>query len=62
VDLRQIHLGFGNFSSIGQQVQAMGRLVERGTMIAYSPLREGILTGRFHDDRRSVAALPRLRG
>jgi aryl-alcohol dehydrogenase-like predicted oxidoreductase len=118
VDLHQIHLGFGSFSSIGKQVQAMGRLVERATiraigvnnfsarqmeiahatlaeygiplasnqiqlnllhrkietngvletarrlgvtLIAYSPLREGILTGRFHGDRRSVAALPRLR-
>jgi aryl-alcohol dehydrogenase-like predicted oxidoreductase len=31
------------------------------TLIAYSPLREGILTGKFHDDRSLVANVPRLR-
>jgi diketogulonate reductase-like aldo/keto reductase len=34
VDLRQIRLGFGSFSSIGKHVQAMRRLVERGTIRA----------------------------
>jgi aryl-alcohol dehydrogenase-like predicted oxidoreductase len=31
------------------------------TLIAYSPLAQGVLTGRFHDDPRAVAALPRGR-
>ncbi len=31
------------------------------TLIAYSPLREGILTGKFHDDPGLVANMPRLR-
>jgi aryl-alcohol dehydrogenase-like predicted oxidoreductase len=31
------------------------------TLIAYSPLREGILTGKFHDDRSLFANVPRLR-
>ena len=31
------------------------------TLIAYSPLREGILTGKFHDDPGLVAKMPRLR-
>jgi aryl-alcohol dehydrogenase-like predicted oxidoreductase len=31
------------------------------TLIAYSPLAQGVLTGRFHDDPESVASLPRGR-
>ena len=31
------------------------------TLIAYSPLAQGVLTGRFHDDPLAVAALPRGR-
>ena len=31
------------------------------TLIAYSPLREGILTGKFHADRSLVANVPRMR-
>ncbi|MGV9802804.1 aldo/keto reductase [Mycobacterium sp. NPDC003449] len=31
------------------------------TLIAYSPLREGILTGKFHDDRSLLDRVPRLR-
>jgi aryl-alcohol dehydrogenase-like predicted oxidoreductase len=31
------------------------------TLIAYSPLASGMLTGKFHDDRSLVAAMPRLR-
>jgi aryl-alcohol dehydrogenase-like predicted oxidoreductase len=31
------------------------------TLIAYSPLREGILTGKFHDDRSLLAKMPRMR-
>jgi aryl-alcohol dehydrogenase-like predicted oxidoreductase len=31
------------------------------TLIAYMPLRSGMLTGKFHDDRDLVAAMPRLR-
>jgi aryl-alcohol dehydrogenase-like predicted oxidoreductase len=31
------------------------------TLIAYSPLAQGVLTGRFHDDPHAVAALPRGR-
>jgi aryl-alcohol dehydrogenase-like predicted oxidoreductase len=31
------------------------------TLIAYSPLRSGMLTGKFHDNRDLVAAMPRLR-
>jgi aryl-alcohol dehydrogenase-like predicted oxidoreductase len=31
------------------------------TLIAYSPLRSGMLTGKFHDDRSLVANMPRLR-
>jgi aryl-alcohol dehydrogenase-like predicted oxidoreductase len=31
------------------------------TLIAYSPLASGMLTGKFHDDRSLVAATPRLR-
>jgi aryl-alcohol dehydrogenase-like predicted oxidoreductase len=118
VDLHQIHLGFGSFSTVRAQVQAMARLFEAGmirsvgvsnfsarqmeiahaelakhgiplatnqvqinllhrkiesngvldtarrlgvTLIAYSPLREGILTGKFHADRGLVANVPRLR-
>ena len=28
------------------------------TLIAYSPLAQGILTGRYHDDSSRVQALP----
>jgi aryl-alcohol dehydrogenase-like predicted oxidoreductase len=31
------------------------------TLIAYSPLASGMLTGKFHDDRSSVGNVPRLR-
>jgi aryl-alcohol dehydrogenase-like predicted oxidoreductase len=31
------------------------------TLIAYSPLREGILTGKFHDDRSLLVKMPRMR-
>lgn len=31
------------------------------TLIAYSPLASGMLTGKFHDDRSLVAAMPLLR-
>ena len=31
------------------------------TLIAYSPLAQGLLTGRFHDDAAAVARLPRVR-
>jgi aryl-alcohol dehydrogenase-like predicted oxidoreductase len=31
------------------------------TLIAYSPLRSGMLTGKFHGNRDLVAAMPRLR-
>jgi aryl-alcohol dehydrogenase-like predicted oxidoreductase len=31
------------------------------TLIAYSPLRSGMLTGRFHDDPTLVGSLPRFR-
>ncbi|MGH3674503.1 MAG: aldo/keto reductase [Mycobacterium sp.] len=31
------------------------------TLIAYSPLASGMLTGKFHDDRSLVADIPRLR-
>ncbi|WP_118915608.1 aldo/keto reductase [Mycobacterium shigaense] len=31
------------------------------SLIAYSPLRSGMLTGKFHDNRDLVAAVPRLR-
>jgi len=31
------------------------------TLIAYSPLAQGVLTGRFHDDPQAVLALPRGR-
>jgi len=31
------------------------------TLIAYSPLASGMLTGKFHEDRSLVAAVPRLR-
>lgn len=118
VDLHQIHMPLGSFSSIRNQVQAMARLADaheigavgvsnfsarqmeiahatlaqRGiplasnqvqinllhrdietngvldtarrlgvTLIAYSPLREGILTGKFHDDRSLLAKMPRMR-
>jgi aryl-alcohol dehydrogenase-like predicted oxidoreductase len=118
VDLYQINMPYGSFSSVRSQVRAMGRLAgaheigtvgvsnfsarqmeiahaelaKRGiilasnqvqinllhrqiesngvldtarrlgvTLIAYSPLRSGILTGRFHDDRSLVAKMPRMR-
>lgn len=31
------------------------------TLIAYSPLRSGMLTGKFHEDRGLVASMPRAR-
>jgi aryl-alcohol dehydrogenase-like predicted oxidoreductase len=118
VDLHQIHMGYGSFSPVRTEVQAMARLVEacdirsvgvsnfsarqmeiahetlaaRGiplatnqvqinllhrkietngvletarrlgvTLIAYSPLASGMLTGKFHDDRSLVAKMPRAR-
>ena len=118
IDLHQIHFGFGGFSPVRKQVEAMAQLVERRevravgvsnftakqmasahatlaehgiplatnqvqinllnrnierngildtarrlgvTLIAYSPLRSGMLTGKFHDSRDLAAATPRLR-
>jgi aryl-alcohol dehydrogenase-like predicted oxidoreductase len=118
VDLHQIHMGFGSFSSLRMQLQAMVRLVEDGkigavgvsnfsarqmeqahatlqdhgltlaanqvrvnflhrkiesdgvldtawrlgiTLIAYSPLAGGMLTGKFHDDRSLVTKMPPTR-
>ncbi len=118
VDLHQIHMPYGSFSSLTAQVQAMARLAEaheigavgvsnfsarqmelahaelakRGialasnqvqinlvhrkiesngvldtarrlgvTLIAYSPLRSGVLTAKFHDDPGLVAKMPRKR-
>ena len=118
VDLYQIHLPYGSWSSIRAQVRAMGRLaaaheigavgvsnfsarqleiahdelakqgiqlasnqvqinllhrkVETNgvletaqrlgvTLIAYVPLRSGMLTGKFHKDRDLLAAVPRMR-
>jgi aryl-alcohol dehydrogenase-like predicted oxidoreductase len=31
------------------------------TLIGYSPLRSGVLTGKFHDDRSLVTTMPRMR-
>jgi aryl-alcohol dehydrogenase-like predicted oxidoreductase len=118
VDLHQIHLGYGSFSPVRSEIDAMARLAEAGkigavgvsnfsarqmeiahselskrglplatnqirlnllhrkaetngildtarrlgvTVIAYSPLASGVLTGKFHDDRSLVAKLPPLR-
>ncbi len=118
VNLHQIHMPYGSFSSLRAQVRAMARLAEahkidavgvsnfsaqqleqahtelskRGialasnqvqinllnrevetngvldtarrlgiTLIAYSPLRRGILTAKYHDDPELVAKLPRRR-
>jgi aryl-alcohol dehydrogenase-like predicted oxidoreductase len=118
IDLHQIHFPVGSLSPIGNQLQAMARLVEAGkiravgvsnfsarqmerahatlaergiplasnqiqinllhrklehngvletaqrlgvTLIAYSPLASGMLTGKFHDDRSLVAGMPLLR-
>jgi aryl-alcohol dehydrogenase-like predicted oxidoreductase len=118
IDLHQIHLPYGGFSSIRSQVLAMAELAKAGqvaavgvsnfsakqmelaaeilrqhgltlasnqvqisllkrdiedngvldtarrlevTLIAYSPLRSGLLTGRFHDDPSRLTALPRMR-
>ena len=118
VDLHQIHMGFGSFSPIRDQVNAMARLGAAGkiravgvsnfsarqmqrahttltehglvlaanqvrvnllhrkvetdgvldtarrlgiTLIAYSPLAGGILTGKFHDDRTLITKMPRTR-
>ncbi|MBO0881629.1 MAG: aldo/keto reductase [Mycobacterium sp.] len=118
VDLHQIHMPYGSFSSMRSQVRAMARLAEAHeigtvgvsnfsarqmeiaqaelgkhgialasnqvqinllhrkiesngvldtarrlgvTLIAYSPLRSGILTGKFHADRSLVATMPPMR-
>jgi aryl-alcohol dehydrogenase-like predicted oxidoreductase len=118
IDLHQIHFGFGGFSPVRKQIEAMAQLVEKRevravgvsnftakqmaiahaslaehgiplatnqvqinllnrniehngildtarrlgvTLIAYSPLRSGMLTGKFHDNRDLVSAMPRLR-
>jgi aryl-alcohol dehydrogenase-like predicted oxidoreductase len=118
VDLHQIHMPYGSFSPLRDQVQAMVRLAEAHkigavgaskfsarqmelthtelakhgialasnqvqinllhrnvetngvldtarrlgvTLIAYSPLRSGILTAKFHDDPGLVAKMPRKR-
>lgn len=118
VDLHQIHMGFGSFSTVTANVRAMARLADTRTigavgvsnfsakqmehaynvlgerdltlatnqvrlnllhrtvetdgiletarrlgvtLIAYSPLAGGMLTGKFHADRSLVASLPRLR-
>jgi aryl-alcohol dehydrogenase-like predicted oxidoreductase len=116
VDLYQIHMPYGSFSSLRAQIHAMIRLAEAHqiravgvsrfsarqmelahaalaehgivlasnqvqinllcrkiesdgvletarqlgvTLIAYSPLRRGLLTGKFHDDPGLIANLPR---
>jgi aryl-alcohol dehydrogenase-like predicted oxidoreductase len=118
IDLHQIHMPYGSFSSIPAQVRAMAELVKAGkirsvgvsnfsaaqmeqasavlktyglelasnqvrisalhrtiekngvldaakrlgvTLIAYSPLESGLLTGRFHDDPNALRSLPRIR-
>jgi aryl-alcohol dehydrogenase-like predicted oxidoreductase len=118
VDLHQINTGYGSFSTVRSEVEAMARLAKAGkiravgvsnfsarqmeiaysvlaehglslatnqiqlnllrrnietngvletarrlgvTLIAYSPLANGLLTGKFHDDRSLVANMPRLR-
>ncbi|MFC3997488.1 aldo/keto reductase [Nocardiopsis sediminis] len=118
IDLHQIHMPFGNLSSIPAQVRRMADLKESGriravgvsnfsarqmtaahnllrsrgielasnqvqvsllkrdierdgtleaarrlgiTLIAYSPLHSGLLTGKFHADPGLVAAVPRTR-
>jgi aryl-alcohol dehydrogenase-like predicted oxidoreductase len=118
IDLHQIHMGYGSFSPVSTEVEALARLVEAGmirsvgvsnfsarqmeiackvlhehriplatnqvqinllhrkietngvletarrlgvTLVAFSPLRSGMLTGKFHDDRSLVARMPRLR-
>jgi aryl-alcohol dehydrogenase-like predicted oxidoreductase len=118
VDLHQIHMPTGGFSSIRAQVEAMAGLCEAGkvnavgvsnfsarqmelahdvlsargielasnqvqvsllhrnierngvlraarrlgvTLIAFSPLRMGLLTGKFHADPARIRALPRVR-
>ena len=54
------------------QINLLSRNIERNgildaarrlgvTLIAYSPLRSGMLTGKFHDNRDLVAAMPRPR-
>ena len=54
------------------QINLLTREVERNgvletarrlgvTLIAYSPLRGGLLTGRFHEDPASLRSLPRVR-
>lgn len=118
VDLYQIHMPRGSFSTLGAEIRAMAQLAEahkiravgvsnfsasqmehahaelakRGialasnqvqisllyrkiesngvldtarrlgiTLIAYSPLRNGILTGKFHDDPALIAGMSRMR-
>lgn len=118
IDLHQIHLPYGNFSSLSSQVTAMAKLCQAGkiasvgvsnfsarqlekasrvlhshgitltsnqvqinllhrdverngvletarrlgiTLIAYSPLRSGLLTGKFHEDPARARSLPGLR-
>lgn len=118
IDLYQIHMGYGSFSPVRAEVDAMARLVEARlirsvgvsnfsarqmeiahktlaghgiplaanqvqismlnrtietngvldtarrlgvTLIAFSPLRSGMLSGKFHDDPGLVARMPRLR-
>ncbi|MGE0217252.1 aldo/keto reductase [Mycolicibacterium sp.] len=118
IDLYQIHLGFGSFSSVTAQVHALARLVEKGlvrsvgvsnfsasqmvtahrvlaehgiplasnqvrinmlsreietngvldaarrlgiTLIAYTPLSSGMLTGKFHSNRKLVEDIALLR-
>jgi aryl-alcohol dehydrogenase-like predicted oxidoreductase len=52
-------------SLLDRRVETNGVLAEARrlgvTLIAYSPLAQGVLTGRFHDDPGSVASLPRGR-
>lgn len=118
IDLYQIHVPIGSFSSHGAQLRAMARLVEAGkirtvgvsnfsarqmefahkelakygvtlasnevqislvhrkiekngvletakrlgvTLIGFTPLQSGLLTGRYHADRQLAAKQPRLR-
>ena len=118
IDLHQIHMPVGSFSSRDRQVETMARLCQAGkiaavgvsnfsarqmerasellrshglalaanqvqisllhrnierdgvldaarrlgiTLIAYSPLKSGLLTGKFHDDRALARSLPWVR-
>lgn len=118
IDLHQIHMPYGSYSTISAQVRAMAKLNQAGkikavgvsnfsarqmekasaildshgislasnqvqisllhrkfekngvleaarrlgiTLIAYAPLRSGLLTGKFHDEPDRAKSLPRIR-